>query len=110
MQETWFRPLGREDPLEKGMATNSSILAWKFPRQRRLVGYCPGSHRVKMTELHEHMRRQHCSPLYKKHNDDETGELQVRTTNTVLGVTHLLCKTKNCESIQRMVNLESVTS
>ena len=96
--------------MEKGMATNSSILAWKFPRQRRLVGYCPGGHRVKMTELHEHMRRQHCSPLYKKHNDDETGELQVRTTNTVLGVTHLLCKTKNCESIQRMVNLESVTS
>ena len=28
MLETWVRSLGREDPLEKGMATHSSILAW----------------------------------------------------------------------------------
>ena len=31
MQETQFRFLGREDPLEKEMATHSSILAWKIP-------------------------------------------------------------------------------
>ena len=31
MQETWFRSLGREGPLEKGMATHSSVLAWKIP-------------------------------------------------------------------------------
>ena len=31
MQETPVRSLGQEDPLEKGMATYSSILAWKFP-------------------------------------------------------------------------------
>ena len=31
MQETWVRSLGREDPLEKGMATQSSILAWRIP-------------------------------------------------------------------------------
>ena len=31
MQETWVQPLGREDPLEKGMATHSSILAWEIP-------------------------------------------------------------------------------
>ena len=30
VQETWVRSLGWEDPLEKGMATNSSILAWKI--------------------------------------------------------------------------------
>ena len=29
MQDTWARSLGQEDPLEKGMATHSSILAWK---------------------------------------------------------------------------------
>ena len=29
--ETWARSLGQEDPLEKGMATHSSILAWKIP-------------------------------------------------------------------------------
>ena len=31
MQETWVRSLGWEDPLEKGMATHSSTLAWKIP-------------------------------------------------------------------------------
>ena len=31
MQETWIRPLGWEDTLEKGMATHSSILAWRIP-------------------------------------------------------------------------------
>ena len=29
-QETWVQSLGWEDPLEKGMATHSSILAWKI--------------------------------------------------------------------------------
>ena len=31
MRETWAQSLGREDPLEKGMATHSSILAWRIP-------------------------------------------------------------------------------
>ena len=31
MQEARVRSLGREDPLEKGMATHSSILAWRIP-------------------------------------------------------------------------------
>ena len=31
MQETWVRSLGREDPLEKEVATHSSILAWRIP-------------------------------------------------------------------------------
>ena len=31
MQETWVRYLGWEDPLEKEMATHSSILAWRIP-------------------------------------------------------------------------------
>ena len=30
MQETWAWSLGHEDPLEKGMATHSSILAWEI--------------------------------------------------------------------------------
>ena len=32
MQETWVQPLGREDPVEKEMATHSSILPWEIPR------------------------------------------------------------------------------
>ena len=31
MQKTWVPSLGQEDPLEKGMATHSSILAWRIP-------------------------------------------------------------------------------
>ena len=31
-QEMWVQSLGREDPLEKEMATHSSILAWECPR------------------------------------------------------------------------------
>ena len=31
MRENWVRSLGWEDPLEKGMATHSSILAWRIP-------------------------------------------------------------------------------
>ena len=34
MQETWVQPLGWEDPLDKGMATQSSILAWRIPMDR----------------------------------------------------------------------------
>ena len=38
MLETWVRSLGREDPLEKEMATHSNILAWKIPWTEELVG------------------------------------------------------------------------
>jgi len=31
LQETWVQSLGWEDPLEKGMVTHSSILAWEIP-------------------------------------------------------------------------------
>ena len=34
MQETWVQSLGQEDPLEEGMATHSSILAWRIPMDR----------------------------------------------------------------------------
>ena len=43
-QETRFQSLGREDPLEKEMATHSSILAWKIPQTESLVGYSPRGH------------------------------------------------------------------
>ena len=32
MQETWVQSLGQEGPLEKGIATHSSVLAWRIPR------------------------------------------------------------------------------
>ena len=35
MRETWVQSLGWEDPLEKEMATHSSILAWKIPQTEK---------------------------------------------------------------------------
>jgi len=37
--------LGLEDPLEEGMATHSSILAWRILRQRSLAGYSSWGHK-----------------------------------------------------------------
>ena len=48
MWETWVRFLNREDALEKGMATHSSILAWRIPwTERPGVLQFMGSQRVK---------------------------------------------------------------
>ena len=44
MQETWVRSLGREDPLEKGMATHSSILVWR-------ISWTKEPHKLQFTEL-----------------------------------------------------------
>ena len=41
MQDTQVQPLGQEDPLEKGMATHSSILAGESHGQRSVAGYSP---------------------------------------------------------------------
>ena len=47
MKETWVRFLGQEVPLEKGMATHSSILAWKIPWPEEPAGLQSlGSQRV----------------------------------------------------------------
>ena len=45
MQETWVRSLGWEDPLEKEMATHSSILAWKIPWMEEPGRYSPWGHK-----------------------------------------------------------------
>ena len=59
MQETWVRSLGQEDPLEKEMATHSSILAWRIPWTEEPGGYSPQGHKESdMTErLHFHCFR-----------------------------------------------------
>ena len=51
MWETWVQSLGREDLLEKEMATHSSILPGAFHGQKSLVGYSPWGHKeLDMTE------------------------------------------------------------
>ena len=56
MQETWVRSLGREDPLEKEMATHSSILVWRIPWTEEPGGYSPRSRKESDTteRLHFH--------------------------------------------------------
>ena len=45
MQETRVSLLGREDPLKKGMATHSSILAWEITQTEESGGYSPWGHK-----------------------------------------------------------------
>ena len=65
MQETQVRSLGQEDPLEKGMATHSSVLAWKISWTEEPGGLQP-------------MKLQNSDLVIKQHNkkcgDGEQGE------------------------------------
>ena len=45
MQETQVQSLGREDPLQKGMVTHSSILAWRIPWIEEPAGHSPWGHK-----------------------------------------------------------------
>ena len=56
LQETRVQSLGEEDPLEDGMATHSSILAWRIHGQKSLVGCNPWGHRESdTTEVNKHI-------------------------------------------------------
>ena len=73
--------LGREDPLEKGMATHSSVLAWSIPwpeepgglqsmgGQRSLAGYSPWGHKGQ-TLLHTHTQQQVMACTKSKNNHE----------------------------------------
>ena len=46
MKEICVTSLDQKDPLEKGMATHSSILVWRIPWREEPVGYSPRGRRV----------------------------------------------------------------
>ena len=50
MQMTWVQTLGQEDSLEKGMATHSSVLAWRIPWTEDPGGHPWGHKKWDMTE------------------------------------------------------------
>ena len=58
VQETRVPSFGREDPLEEGMATHSSILAWELPEeQKNLKGFSPLGHKeLDMTDRRTHTK------------------------------------------------------
>ena len=70
MWETWVRFLGREDPLEKEMATHSSILAWRIPWMEELGGLqSTGRKESDTTEwLHFHLDCKEIKPVNPKGN------------------------------------------
>ena len=61
MRETWVRSLDWEDPLEEGMATHSSVLAWRMPRTEEPGGlYSPWVAESDMNErLTLHLKHTH---------------------------------------------------
>ena len=57
MQATWVQPLGSEDPLEEGMTTLSSILAWRIPMNRgtwRTTAHGVTKSRTRLSDLTQH--------------------------------------------------------
>ena len=68
MQETWVRPLGWEDPLEEGMATYSSILAWRIPMNR-------GAWRAIVHEVAKSWTQQHLSTAQHMHEREKRSQL-----------------------------------
>ena len=70
--ETRVRSLGQEDPLEKGMATHSSTLAWRTHGGRTLVGYSPWDRKESdMTErLHFHFQQSSWFSRQNKENEE----------------------------------------
>ena len=83
MQEAWLQSLGWEDPLEKGMATHSSILAWKIPWTEDR-GYSPrGSKELDTTEqLQFQFQRQYIFIVNANKTKTELG-IKPQTRDTV---------------------------
>ena len=74
-QESWVWSLVWEDPLEKGMATHSNILAWRIPwTEKSLVGYNPWAH--KESDMTERLSLIHSIK-------GKTSHTQIRRHNTV---------------------------
>ena len=74
--ETWIRSLGWEDPLEEGMATDSSILAWRIPMDRGAWWVLSMGSQLDMAErlstaYHHEFRWFHCclSFSFSKHDN-----------------------------------------
>ena len=57
MQKTWVHPVGWEDPLEKGMATHSTVLAWRIPWTEEPGGHRVAKHWTQLKRLSMHVKQ-----------------------------------------------------
>ena len=62
MQESWVQSLGGEDPLQKGIATHSSILAWRIPWTEEPGGYSPWGHKESDTIV-QHTHKEYLAQI-----------------------------------------------
>ena len=85
MWETWVRSLGLEDPLEKEMATHSSILAWRIPRTGELGGL--QSMGRKESDTTEQLHFTSPSPV-KPSDDGSLADGSVTTSRDTLSKNH----------------------
>ena len=66
MQEAWIQSLGRKDPLEEGIATLSSVLAWRIPwteetgRLQFMESQRLGHHRSDLARMHVFLNNPSC--------------------------------------------------
>ena len=94
IQETWVQPLGWEDPLEKGMATHSSVLAREIPWS--LVDYSPWGCKeldtmdVSLSELRELVMESCCDSWSRRVGHDWATELNWATNIFTFSSWHLL--------------------
>ena len=56
VRETWVRSLSREDPLEKEMATHSTILAWRFPWTEETMRLQRVEHNLETKQQQQYIR------------------------------------------------------
>ena len=57
MQEAWVQSLGLEDPLEKGMATHSGILAWEIPGKSNSPWDCKESDMTEWESTYTYIKK-----------------------------------------------------
>ena len=80
VQESQIQSLGREDPLEKGMDTHSSILAWRIPGQKSLVGYSPWG--CKESDKTDQLANQTRGPVSGNGAGNNMGETEALKTSS----------------------------
>ena len=98
MPETRVQSLGREDPLKEGMATHSSILAWRLPWTEEPGGLSPmESQRVR----HDwsDLASMHANPRIRALSEKVRGDLRLRRLKGEATWRH--CRDQNCEAMSQ---------
>ena len=89
MQETWVQSLGWEDPLKKGIATHSRILAWRNPMDCSLPGSCYSPWYHKESDMTGQLRTQAIISFLQTINCNQSSEgVTYRDSNYIVGPGH----------------------